>query len=438
MRRGKLTATLLALLILALPGQGLAEPPLASGAEWLRIEALGGGIIRNGVQEVPWPGIEYRGWTPAHVALRAEAYTPGTGFGFGGFLEGGYEGFGLDASGVRVTEGRLFRATVGPAARWASPHFEVMAGVGYGLTQLPDLGPAAAPEFLALTRHGLMARLGVRVPLFQAVVLEANGQATLLHSGGGLVQGGNGFTAGAALGVPLARLNDRTHLRARVGYELVKDSWMRTSIRGAQQNLHRVGVGLELAFATPTALTIPTEPAPVTDVEVEAAPATGLRLSVSGPKGAPVEGVWARLGEVEVTATDASAPLLLTDLPAGTHSLTVGAPGHRELTEVVQLVEGDTLELSVELLSEAGLAPAVVVGQVRSSQTGRPLKAVLTIEGRDRPVRADAAGRFTLELPDGTWKIRISAPGHLSQRKQLSLREGDRTILNVDLHPERR
>lgn len=417
----------------------MAKPPLAPDAEWLRVEALGGVLFHDGVQEGPWPGIDYRGWTPAHAALRAETFTPGPGFGFGGFLEGSFEGFGLDDGDVRVTSGTLLRASVGPALRWANPAFEVMLGAGYGLAQLPELGPSAAPVFQALTRHALVARLGLRIPLFNAVTLEANGQAALLRSGGGLAEGGHGLTAGAALGLPLASLTPGASLRARLGYEAVSDRWVRPSSQGAEQLMHRVSLGLELAFATPAAARPPApEVAPEAAPEPVAVETTGLRLTVTGPGGAPVEGAWAKLGEREVTAADPAAPLLLTDLPAGTHSLRVGAPGHLELTEVVQLIEGDTLELSVELLSQTDLAPAVVVGQVRSARTGRPLKAVLTVEGRDRRVRADAAGRFTLQLPDGTWSIRISAPGHLSQRKQLAVREGDRTILNVDLHPERR
>ena len=438
MRRGKLTATFLAILILAYPGPGWAKPPTPD-AERVRLEFGAGTQQRSGVQEGPLPGIAYQGWSHVSVALRTEGFlSAGPGFGFGGFLTAGLDGFGLDDASRRLTEGRLLNATLGPAVRFAHPAFEVQAGAGYGVDQLPELGDAVTPVFKALPRHALIARLGLRIPLFSVVTLEAHGQAALLRSGGGLTDGGHGYLAGAALGVPVAQLSEALHLKAKLGYQVALDRWAHTQSPDSNQTVHRVALGLELAFGTATGTAVAPPPPPPEDTAEVAPETTGLHLRVTDRAGAPIDGAWARLGEHEVKATGPGEPLILRDLPAGTHSFDVGAPGHVEITDVVELVEGTTLELDVELTPQAELSPATVTGQVRSARTGGPLKAVLTIEGRKRPVRSDAEGRFTLELPDGTWNIRIAAPGHLSQRKQLSVREGDRTILNVDLHPERR
>jgi hypothetical protein len=43
---------------------------------------------------------------------------------------------------------------------------------------------------------------------------------------------------------------------------------------------------------------------------------------------------------------------------------------------------------------------------------------------------------FRLEVPGGAYTVKISAPGHLTQTKQVKVKAGERAIFNVDLHPQ--
>jgi len=64
-----------------------------------------------------------------------------------------------------------------------------------------------------------------------------------------------------------------------------------------------------------------------------------------------------------------------------------------------------------------GLALAASVdGTVRERGTRDPVPgAVVTVAGQDGGVATDAAGRFRLELAEGTWSLLIEGPAHLSE-----------------------
>jgi uncharacterized membrane protein len=80
---------------------------------------------------------------------------------------------------------------------------------------------------------------------------------------------------------------------------------------------------------------------------------------------------------------------------------------------------------------------AAVSGTVRSTQ-GRPLVATLVIPAAKVRTRTSAEGSFSLKLKPGVYRIIISAKGHLTQTKSVTVRDGEQTIFNVDLFPRNR
>ena len=73
---------------------------------------------------------------------------------------------------------------------------------------------------------------------------------------------------------------------------------------------------------------------------------------------------------------------------------------------------------------------------VRSTAGGRPVSAELEIPQAKIKTRADAKGAFSVTLPAGSYSVNISAPGYIAQTKNVTVRDGDQAIFNVDLHPK--
>ena len=311
--------------------------------------------------------------------------------------------------------------------------------MGYELAQLPYFAAPGAPRLEALTRHALLGRLGLRVPLVLGVQLHASVEAPLTLALDTPIASGRevlGFTAGGALAVPVARVRG-TQLRALLSYQAVFERWRLGGPASSGQAMQRLGLALEAAWGgAPAAVAVAPE---VPEVPLETAPSHAvLRLRIThAEEGRPLSGARARLGARE-EVSDAQGWVVLEGLTPGALALSVTAETFQASEEVLTLVPGQVLELEVPLQPEASLEPAIVAGQVRSAGTGRPLAAELVVSGRPMPVGTDATGRFELEMAAGTYRVEISAAGHLTQRKELRVQPGERAILNVDLHPRRR
>lgn len=158
---------------------------------------------------------------------------------------------------------------------------------------------------------------------------------------------------------------------------------------------------------------------------------------VDKTSGAPIEGAQIKLGDRALT-TDPSGVATAEALPPGNVSVQIEAPGYKQGDEVAQVVVGRTSELPVALVKERQKVPATISGLVRSTRGGKPIRARLLIPELSLDVRADESGAFSVEVPSGTFRVIISAPGFRQQTKQVTTREGDQTIFNVDLHPRGR
>lgn len=178
------------------------------------------------------------------------------------------------------------------------------------------------------------------------------------------------------------------------------------------------------------------------EVEVRARrlpPPTGvLRVTVvDAQRGVPLPGVRVAVGATEVR-TDLMGQARVEALPPGPVAVAVRTPGFRPAEEAAVIVAGQESELSVPLVLERKSGPATLTGQVRSTRGGQPLVATLLIPQAKVRTRTDAKGAFTVRVKGGTYRITISARGHLAQTKVVKVRDGEQAIFNVDLFPRQR
>jgi hypothetical protein len=136
--------------------------------------------------------------------------------------------------------------------------------------------------------------------------------------------------------------------------------------------------------------------------------------------------------------TNEAGQVSVGNLAAGPVLLKVSAPEFQPVEEAALVIGGRESEMSVPLSPIKRLGYATVSGTVRSTRQGRPLVATLVIPTAKVRTRTDAEGSFSLKLKPGTYRITISAAGHLTQIKSVTVRDGEQAIFNVDLFPRNR
>jgi len=153
--------------------------------------------------------------------------------------------------------------------------------------------------------------------------------------------------------------------------------------------------------------------------------------------GKPLPGAAVAVGTTELV-TDAAGQVRVEGLGPGPLEVKISAEGFRATQEAVVIVTGTETELAVSLVSGRQGALATLSGQVRSVRKGKPLKALLFIPEAKIRRRTDARGTFQVQLKQGRYRLIFSAPGHVSQTKVVTVRDGEQAIFNVDLFPKSR
>lgn len=138
----------------------------------------------------------------------------------------------------------------------------------------------------------------------------------------------------------------------------------------------------------------------------------------------------------QTASTDGTGLVSFSGLMPGPKLVKAVAEGYVSGQEAATVVAGKTAELTVTLVREKQRVPAVIRGHVRSARGGRPVAAKLDIRELKQVVTVGEDGSFSAEVPGGTYTIRIAAPNFVTQTKSLVVRDGDQTILNVDLVPK--
>ncbi|MFZ5470780.1 MAG: MSCRAMM family protein [Myxococcota bacterium] len=156
---------------------------------------------------------------------------------------------------------------------------------------------------------------------------------------------------------------------------------------------------------------------------------------VDRESGTPLSNAVVTVKDVEHTTSEAGV-VDVADLPPGPVQIAARLEGYQAGQEVASVVVGKRSEVKVQLLQEKKRALATITGLVRSARGGAPVNADLEIPQLKLKTKASAQGAFTFKLLGGTYSVNISAPGYVSQSKNVTVKDGDQAIFNVDLHPK--
>jgi len=115
--------------------------------------------------------------------------------------------------------------------------------------------------------------------------------------------------------------------------------------------------------------------------------------------------------------TDANGQYNITNVPAGTYTVTASAGGYQTSSQTGVSVEaGQTTNLNFTLtpLPTTGR----ITGNVTDASTGNPIEdAKVTVEGHSVSVSTNAAGYYSIELPPGKYNVTASADGYETATK---------------------
>lgn len=156
---------------------------------------------------------------------------------------------------------------------------------------------------------------------------------------------------------------------------------------------------------------------------------SGVVRSAGGAK--PLADAVVNVAEQSVR-TGADGAYAFEQVGPGPVQVRVDAQGFSPSEEVAQVPPeaAATLDFSLEPLGKG--SPATVRGLVRS-RSGVAIKASVVVRGLKQKVAVTPEGRFVISVPAGDYTFVISAPGHVSQSKKVTLADGEQAIFHCEL-----
>ncbi len=149
----------------------------------------------------------------------------------------------------------------------------------------------------------------------------------------------------------------------------------------------------------------------------------------------PLANVNITLGEI-TAKTNANGVAKVENLNPGPVALNLTLEGYQKGEEAASVVAGKTSDVSVVLVPEKKRVPATIKGLVRNARGGAAIAADLELPQAKIKTKANDKGEFTFRVEGGTYTVKISAPGYITQSKDVSVKDGDQAIFNVDLYPK--
>jgi hypothetical protein len=162
-----------------------------------------------------------------------------------------------------------------------------------------------------------------------------------------------------------------------------------------------------------------------------------LRGTVYTPSKEPIPEatVWVGKGDQGVeTQTDEAGRFELRDIPPDAVELRIKATGWEEYTKAFEGTADTSLDMEIAL--ERPLPEGQIRGYVRNF-AGKPLAARISIEPIGKRLRTLADGTFQADVPPGSYRVTVQAPGHRTQKRSIKVEHKGVTVLVVDLRKKR-
>jgi hypothetical protein len=180
--------------------------------------------------------------------------------------------------------------------------------------------------------------------------------------------------------------------------------------------------------------------------EVEVSPKTFTMTGkvLDATSGQPVPHAKVRVsGSPSLLTTDeATGAFTVWPMPVGSGLVQLSAEAYGYASAQQTLPRGAADEVKEVLIGMKPVSHALIgtfKGSVKSAQTGHAVaRAEVFIPALNQHIQASAEGTFEVTVKAGRYQVLVSAPGHLTQTKELTLRDGEVVILNIDLHARRR
>lgn len=134
--------------------------------------------------------------------------------------------------------------------------------------------------------------------------------------------------------------------------------------------------------------------------------------------------------------SDANGMVKVENLKPGPVAIAVSLEGYQKAEEAASVAAGKTSAVAIALVPEKKRVPATITGLVRSTKGGTAIAADLEIPQAKIKTKANDKGSFSFRVEGGTYTVKISAPGYLTQTKDVTVKDGDSAIFNVELYPK--
>ena len=145
----------------------------------------------------------------------------------------------------------------------------------------------------------------------------------------------------------------------------------------------------------------------------------------------PDAAVALKFGETaQECRTDAHGSFQFEVQQRGSGQVSVESPGLDRVTMNVSV--GD----AAAELGGITLRPAVPAGELRGlvrGLDGEPVPAEIVVGGTEIALETDAQGRFSVEVPPGSYVVEIKADGFVGQRRRVTIENRGVTVLNADI-----
>jgi len=132
--------------------------------------------------------------------------------------------------------------------------------------------------------------------------------------------------------------------------------------------------------------------------------------------------------------TESDGSFLLEALPPGPVVVAVERKGYGEREAAAMVQAGQAAEVSVDLspLPPEPPKPMTVRGTVLSEKAA-PVQATIALPSAGASTKSNKEGEYTVEVGAGEQSIEVSAPGFLTQGRQVTGRQGDIIVMDFVL-----